>query len=311
MEKESSPCQESSNIDSKMKILMHRILILSFFFLLNTSINSYSQTSNTNIEIADKLQLSDSTLILGISKGLCFIGKEVSNYDCGFDINYIVQFNTRFIISDAYSCGYRKYYKVIYQNEEYFIDSRDIRLVNSEVNYHEILYHLSPPKKERYCNFAKYMSDAYYKKRLMEAASFLDNYKQNGLAILSWRLNDESEFTEGTGLKITFSNRSNKTIKYIWTSIVGYNSVGDKVVDPKKRVSSIQVKSVGPIRPNNSAEFEFNYIWFTDLVDNAKITYIKVQYMDGTTKTINHPVEITLDKDLFLDCFYRPEIDIQ
>lgn len=123
-------------------------------------------------------------------------------------------------------------------------------------------------------------------------------------------MNDESEFTEWTGLKITFSNLSNKTIKYIWTSIVGYNSVGDKVVDRKKKVSSIQVQSVSPIKPNNDAEFEFNYISLTDLVDNAKITYIKVQYMDGTTKTINHPAEITLDKDLFLDCFYRPEIDI-
>lgn len=305
MRKESSPCIESSNMHSKIKIL-----VLSFFFLLNTPINSYPQTSNTNVEITDKLQLSDSTLILGVSKGLCFIGKEISNYDCGFDINYIVQFNTRFIISDAYSCGYRKYYKVIYQNEEYFIDSRDIRLVNSEINYHEILCHLSSHKKERYYNFAKYMSNVYYKKRLMEAASFLDDCKQKGLAILSWRLNDESEFTEGTGLKITFLNLSNKTIKYIWTNIVGYNSVGDKVVDRKKKVSSMQVKSVGPIEPNNDAEYEFSYVWFTDLVDNAKITSIKVQYMDGTIKTISVPSEITMDKELFLDCFYVPKIDI-
>jgi hypothetical protein len=31
------------------------------------------------------------------------------------------------------------------------------------------------------------------------------------------------------------------------------------------------------------------YTWFTDLVQKVKITQIKVQYMDGSFKTINNP----------------------
>ncbi|NTW89132.1 MAG: hypothetical protein HGB26_08500, partial [Desulfobulbaceae bacterium] len=37
-------------------------------------------------------------------------------------------------------------------------------------------------------------------------------------------------------------------------------------------------------RPNEPATYDWEYLWFTDLVETHKITQINVQYMDGTTR---------------------------
>jgi hypothetical protein len=44
--------------------------------------------------------------------------------------------------------------------------------------------------------------------------------------------------------------------------------------------------SGGPIKPDENGSYNFKYTWFTDLVQRVKITQIKVQYMDGSFKTI-------------------------
>lgn len=44
-------------------------------------------------------------------------------------------------------------------------------------------------------------------------------------------------------------------------------------------------KGVGPIDSFESASYDFEYIWYTDVVDYAKLRSIVVQYKDGTSKT--------------------------
>jgi hypothetical protein len=90
-------------------------------------------------------------------------------------------------------------------------------------------------------------------------------------------------------------NPTSKTIKYFWFTFIGYNPVGDPVVDFKRRTSSITVKAVGPIDPNKNGSYEFKYVWFTDLAETAKISSIKVQYMDGSFKTIFNLKPVMLD----------------
>jgi hypothetical protein len=102
------------------------------------------------------------------------------------------------------------------------------------------------------------------------------------------KLFDESEYTEGTSLNISVYNPTKKTIKYIWLTIAGFNPVGDKYRN------NIIKTCVGPIEPKGSASYTFTYAWFTDLVVKCSLLSIKVQYMDGTFKTINKEKEITL-----------------
>ena len=58
------------------------------------------------------------------------------------------------------------------------------------------------------------------------------------------------------------------------------------------------MKGVGPIKPEENGTYEYKYVWFTDLVETAKILSIKIQYMDGSFKTVVNPKEIMLTKNL-------------
>ena len=65
-----------------------------------------------------------------------------------------------------------------------------------------------------------------------------------------------------------------------------------------KGVKNITVKSIGPIKPDESGLYTFEYVWYTDIVETAKITNIKIQYMDGTFKTITVPDKVIMSDSL-------------
>ncbi len=131
---------------------------------------------------------------------------------------------------------------------------------------------------------------------MRKGLNFLADCKSKGLAITRWATYDESEYTDGTSLQISVYNPTQKIVKYIWVTITGYNPVDDKIVDRKRGTSNITVKAVGPLEPDKTGTYEFSYVWFTDLVSTALINSIKVQYMDGTIKTIANPKGIELPK---------------
>lgn len=57
-------------------------------------------------------------------------------------------------------------------------------------------------------------------------------------------------------------------------------------------------KCIGPIEPDETASYDFEYAWFTDVVEYAKIRSISVIYKNGTTKTISNPKNIMFPKEL-------------
>ena len=130
-----------------------------------------------------------------------------------------------------------------------------------------------------------------YEIGIKKAEDFLKGTKSKGLTILDWSFYDESEFTDGTSIKIQIFNPTNKTIKYVWFTFAGYNAVNDKIVD-RKRGANITMQGIGPIKPNELGTYNYDYVWFTDLVQTVKIISIKVQYMDGTIKLVTNPKEI-------------------
>lgn len=121
---------------------------------------------------------------------------------------------------------------------------------------------------------------------LAEIQTKFDKTKKYGIGIVGAYIYDMSEYTEGTGFRVKYYNPTNKTIKYISSTLVGYNPVKDPVKDNRKKKTQITVKGVGPIGPENTAEFDFEYTWFTDLVKTFKIISIKVDYTDGTSKVV-------------------------
>lgn len=116
-----------------------------------------------------------------------------------------------------------------------------------------------------------------------------------GICLINYEAFDVSEYTAGTGFRINVFNPTKKIVKYINVSFVGYNPVNDRVINKYGNSYINSVKCVGPIKPLESGEYEWEYIWFNDLVEKVKIISIVVEYMDGSKKVINDIKKVEID----------------
>lgn len=123
-----------------------------------------------------------------------------------------------------------------------------------------------------------YTDQAAYKDAYDFSSSVLDFYAKHPLVIEKSGCYDMSEYTDGTGYRISFYNGSKKTIKYVYLTIQGYNAVDDPVGRPSSK------RCIGPIDTDEVASYDFEYLWFTDVVEYTKITSLKVQYMDNSVR---------------------------
>ncbi|MFV0468911.1 MAG: hypothetical protein ACK5MK_08310 [Dysgonomonas sp.] len=264
---------------------MKKLLLLLILGVL--SVYAYSQ------------EITDSTLVLGSMKSFDRIGKGVDSYTyssiCTLEDTKYLDADTYVIVSGIYECKDNKYYKVIYKNEEYYVEKANLDL-QDPLSYFYIS-NFSQDSKEKFHKHAKELGAVYHYYKLKKILDFTESCKAKGLVILDWGIYDESEYTSGTSVKFSFHNPTKKTIKYIWVNLVGYNPVGDKVIERGKSLKT--VRCIGPIESDSGGSYSFDYVWFSDLVEDAKIMSIKVQYMDGTIKTITNAKLVRLDRDLY------------
>jgi hypothetical protein len=267
---------------------MRKKLILIFIL---ASLYGYSQKETNQV-------LKDSTFAVGVVLEDTFVGTSIETY-CTSSYEKEIFRGSKIIISDAQECKQsysdetKKFYEIIYNNKTYFIEKEK---VITEESYFSQLIQMNYEVKEKFKEYSKKVATIIYNDDLKNTINFIDKCALKGLVVTDWSFLDESEYTEGTSVKITVLNPTKKTVKYLWFTFVGYNAVDDIIVDRLKGTSKITVKGIGPIKPNESVNYEYEYVWHTDLVETAKISQIKVQYMDGTIKTILNPKEITIDK---------------
>jgi hypothetical protein len=169
----------------------------------------------------------------------------------------------------------------------FYIPTSDVTINSKEDELKlDSLLSCSQEIRDNFFAFNKFSQKYFEYRKLQEYKEELRGFEKYGISIVNWGIYDQSEYTDGTGLRIKFYNPTNKTIKYITINIIGYNSVNDPVSSGGKY--TLSPKCVGPIEPEETGTYEFDYLWFTDLVSNAKIKSIVVQYMNGPTKTISN-----------------------
>lgn len=95
---------------------------------------------------------------------------------------------------------------------------------------------------------------------------------------------DSPNSAGGVNLHIKWKNTSDKTIKYAYFTCDLYNAVDDRVPDTITNGYSFTGKVTGPINPGviygDSVLWE--NAWWNNSGRYAKITKIKIEYMDGT-----------------------------
>ena len=104
------------------------------------------------------------------------------------------------------------------------------------------------------------------------------------------------------GKKFKFFNCFNKSIKYIEMTLVAYNAVGDVQRDDIGR-SSVKVKGIGPIAPDESGTYDWDELFWddNDIIERVVPTKITITFMDGTIKSFSGKSNI--DKHRMYDCY--------
>lgn len=201
--------------------------------------------------------------------------------------NQLVTYVRTFKCHTKYGNLERELSEVYYRGTRYFLSRDDLHIVNPDETRRNDT--LTDEQVAQVRETFEQDSKDLHAIGVKDAFEAVDKTKRDGLSILERSVYDESEHTEGTGFSVDVINTSNKTIKYVIFTVVGYNAVDDPVHDRLKRRTSMLLRGIGPIEPMESGSYSFDYVWHTDLVESARITQIKLEYKDGTSKVLASP----------------------
>lgn len=195
--------------------------------------------------------------------------------------NHTIPNNTYILIGDKITVREKDYYKAVLHGKSFFIECSNVDIDKPESL--NILLAQPQDVRDAFFDFAKIISRYHYNEERMNNLNALKKLIERGFAVIEARPYDMSEYTDGTGMKFSFFNTSDNTIKYITINFIGYNAVDDPVSSKGKTL--LTRRCIGPVEPFETAYYDFEYIWFTDIVNYSKIRSIVVQYKNGTSKT--------------------------
>ena len=239
--------------------------------------------------------------IWGETKSSGYVYQKIAGKNSYSDIKGYLDAESTVRIAGKQTIKGTEYYVATCCGKCFFIPTTNISLQKEEQLKLDSLMSCSQEVKENFLEVTKGFELYQYVQDTKELLKEFDSFKKYGLSIVEWKVYDESEYTDGTGIRFCFYNPTNSMIKYITITFTGYNAVDDPVGRAVTR------KCVGPIDPDTSAEYQFEYAWFTDIVEYAKIRSIKVDYKNGTSKTITNIGAIEWSDDLY-DYFQNPPL---
>lgn len=224
-----------------------------------------------------------------------YLGQELK-YGCEVDVKEIIEKGEQLSLYGHFYChdiDTVSIYKVYRNTQVYMIPGKYVSIKPEQDEYLKSLDSIDQKAmEEKIYQIAEKQANEAKAKVTALVDKFSQKGKQNGLLIRSANAFDQSEYTKGTGYSVIVLNLSSKTVKYIWFTIKGINPVGDLV-------ATKTVKGVGPIKTNTEGEYNFDYVWLSDLVETTKLLSIKVQYMDGSIKTIQNASELIVGDKLY------------
>ncbi|MBW7914027.1 MAG: hypothetical protein H3C54_10110 [Taibaiella sp.] len=109
-------------------------------------------------------------------------------------------------------------------------------------------------------------------------------YGNKAIHVSEWSWDYESEYSHAPDVYFKFLNATKKRIKYVWITLSAYDAVGGRLTSFGQ--STVTLKAIGPIEVMGFAEYSFERVFYSKVIDKMKIATIKVQYFDGTYKTV-------------------------
>jgi hypothetical protein len=262
------------------------------FAIVEITKNQSIKIQLENNVIDEKIKVEDVSVIIGKTTEIC-VGKPIVTIpDCSDSGGFTEDFdaNFKFAIIETFICGEKKYYIVENKGNKVMINARYIK-IESDLSFNEIY---SITQNKVYKQAAVLYSEELNDNGKKEFQNYIEKQRAVGIILLDYSVDDVSEVTDGVNASFEVFNPTNKVIKYVTFYVSGINPVGDVVYNVRQHSNISEFRGVGPIKPNESANYEWEYAWFTDVVEKLKITKVKIQYMDGSTKIVTNTKSLIL-----------------
>lgn len=211
------------------------------------------------------------------------------------------------LIGDCLSIRGKDYYKAVLNGKSFFVESQYVDLNRENKSRLDSVMSLPTDYRKDLLKYYRGLSFLSKTAEMQENRMKFKKYHDRGIIILENHPYDMSEYTSGTGWSVELANTSSKTIKYITFNVVGLNAVSDPVRDRGK--TTIVRKGIGPIPPDESASYDFDYVWFTDIVEYSRLQSVTVQYMDGSTRTFTGAALKTIPSEIIEGLDYKDPVE--
>lgn len=265
------------------------LAILPFFSAASAQTTTVASTDNEGVPPAVQAIVQTDAFAAGKPSELCSIYGG-STLKAGRPVVVVGERECK----SKYGTGSAQHYEVLVSGKRLFVDKSSIKVTEADQVRLKVL---SQESREEYFERAAVTSLEIRRRELSQLVEAIKRTQKVGLTVIHASIEDVSEHTEGTSFAISVINPTDRTIKYIWFTVVGYNAVNDPVRDRLKGGPPLTVKAIGPIEKEESGRYKWEYMWHTDIVESFKITEIKVQYMDGSLRTIRDWKAITLSPE--------------
>lgn len=281
---------ELSDLVSGKIRMLHSFL--DNFVMVEITKNQSIQIQFENIDFSERIKVEDIAVIIGKTKEIS-VGKPIVTIpECSDSGGFTEDFDANFKVAilETYTCGDKKYYIIESKGKKVMINARYIKIDN-DLNFDEVS---NTTQNLKYKRAVELYTEDLNDNEKKEFQSYIKQQQAVGIILLDYSIEDVSEVTDGVTAKFEVFNPTNKTIKYLTFYVSGINPVGDAVYNVRQHSNISEFKGVGPIKPNESAYYEWEYAWFTDVVETLKIKKVKIQYMDGSTKIVTNTKSLIL-----------------
>lgn len=106
----------------------------------------------------------------------------------------------------------------------------------------------------------------------------------------------------GAGVYIYFHNDTEKTIKYIYFTVIPYNAVKDQIFCSISGKSELRLSYTGPVEPNRRCHAFWENCWYNNTAHSVTLTQIEIEYMDGSNEVLRES-DIRYGKAAAVSCY--------
>lgn len=229
------------------------------------------------------------------------IYKSQDTTNCNFLYSGLQRGVIEFYILDKVFCDNKYWYRVYHNNSPgYYIDSKFFgykNIIDSNLN---ILSRGFPTIKQRVNQITildqklKQEEKKYSDSVNAEADKTLKTLRDKNIVLVNWSFSYSNEYSSFVDIDINLINPYKQKIKYAYITFQAFNPVGDIVKSPKGKTTET-VTAIGPIEYSQDGTYKFENVFYSKVIDSMKITSIKIQFFDGTTKTIPFPKSLDIE----------------